>query len=714
MTVINIADQHHADYTNLTFTVTLFKNVQARSRKEWVGTRDQLAEMIRNTDAPNKESAPLLKLGTYGNKRSDKGALRWDGNFEFADGVEGDYDDGKMSVDEAVNRLRARGMLAIVFTSPSHRPDAPRWRVLAPTSVRMEAADRERQADRLNGALGGVLAGETWTRSQAFYYGRVTEHFRLEVIDGRPIDLLALPEIPKRLKAGPQPGDIDELPEKLRKLIVDGPGEKGTVDRSSKGMWRVACALVRHGWSDAQICAVLLNREYRVSEHVYDQNDPESYAAKNAAAARAAVEADWQRDQSGQIDPKAIRNFEIALTRLGVTLEYNEFASRAMIDRKPLNDPAVDKLWVRVQKEFNFRPTNDDWFRYCNYAAREKPYHPVREYLRGLNWKGKEQLPTWLCDHAGAADTPFNRAVGTCWMIGAVARVMEPGCLMKNVLSLEGRQDLAKSKMLATLVGNLEWFTDHLSDLTKKDAKEEVQGKWIIEFAEFDALRRAESARIKAFLSTRIDHFRPSYGRLAEDFPRQWVGVVTINPGGTGYLRDETGGVRFWPVECAVGWEAGRQIDCEELAKVRNQLWAEAVARYDRGEKWWLVGKSLRLAHEALTDERQEDDPREPMVRAYINGKAWVDMHDLLLQLGYPTKEQDRAVQTAVGGIMKRLKWQRWRGQHYGPKGPGYYYFPPTVRDVIAYAKHVTKQQCEPRPKQKRKLPMKEEPPTLV
>src|SRR5438270_6728762 len=106
-------------------------------------------------------------------------------------------------------------------------------------------------------------------------------------------------------------------------------------------------------------------------------------------------------------------------------------------------------------------------------------------------------------------------------MIGAVARVMRPGCLMKNVLSIEGPQDLKKSTVFRLLAACPEFFTDHISDLRQKDAKVETLGKWIIEFAEFDAMRRTEAARVKAFLSTTVDHFRPPYGHFAEDFPRQ-------------------------------------------------------------------------------------------------------------------------------------------------------------------------------------------------
>jgi hypothetical protein len=325
-------------------------------------------------------------------------------------------------------------------------------------------------------------------------------------------------------------------------------------------------------------------------------------------------------------------------------------------------------------------------------VAADFTFHPVRNYLRQLQWDGFDRIDTWLTNHLGAADTPFNRAAGAKWLIGGVARVMQPGCQLKTVPIFEGPQDIGKSTVLAILAVHDRWFTDHLSNLATKDAREEVQGKWIIEFAEFDVMRRAEVSQAKAFLSARQDHFRPSYGRIAEDFPRQWIGAATINPGGTGYLRDETGAVRFWPVACADGWEPGRCVDFNALRAERDQLWAEAIARYYKGEEWWIDDQALREAHAELTEARGEDDPREPRVRTILAGCKWIQMADILLGLEYSADRHSKTLQTEIGGLMTRLKWVRWRGRTWGPAGPGYYYFPPGTRDLKAYAAKMTKE----------------------
>jgi len=329
-------------------------------------------------------------------------------------------------------------------------------------------------------------------------------------------------------------------------------------------------------------------------------------------------------------------------------------------------------------------------------VAADSAFHPVRDYLHRLEWDGVPRIDTWLVDHLGASDTAFNRAAGAKWLIGAVARAERPGCAMKTVLVIEGPQDLGKSTVFATLAVEDRFFTDHISNLNKKDALEEVQGKWIIEFAEFDTLGRAEANRVKAFISTRTDHFRPSYARIAEDFPRQWVGVATVNPGGTGYLRDETGGVRFWPVACAVGWRAGRAVDFDRLRSTRDQFWAEALVRFRCDEPWWITDEAVRAEQVEAAAARAEDDPREPAVRTAVEGQRWVQMADVLLEIGYQVERHDKSLQTQIGGLLTRLGWIRHRCQGVmGPNGPGYYYFPPGTNNPTEYARLVTREADE-------------------
>jgi len=201
-------------------------------------------------------------------------------------------------------------------------------------------------------------------------------------------------------------------------------------------------------------------------------------------------------------------------------------------------------------------------------AARDRPFHPVKTYLQGLHWDGTERVDRWLSRYLGTDDTEYSRAVGSRWLTSAVARIFRPGAKADCCLILEGPQGIRKSTALRTLAG--EYFTDELADLGSKDAAMQTRGVWIIELSELDSLSHSEVARIKAFMSRTTDRFRPPYGMRLVESPRQCVFAGTVNH--SAYLRDETGGRRFWPIACG-------RIDVDALARDRDQLWAEAKNR---------------------------------------------------------------------------------------------------------------------------------------
>ena len=140
-------------------------------------------------------------------------------------------------------------------------------------------------------------------------------------------------------------------------------------------------------------------------------------------------------------------------------------------------------------------------------------------------------------------------------------------------------------------------------------------------------------------------HFRSPYAHFTLNYPRQCGFAGTINPGGNGYLRDETGSRRFWPVACGAEWPLEQKIDTEGLAAVRDQLWAEAVVRFRAGEPWHLP-PHLEEAQVEFAAERQEDDAREPRIRDFIANRAWVRMDEILGQdcLCVPIERWTRAL----------------------------------------------------------------------
>ena len=287
-------------------------------------------------------------------------------------------------------------------------------------------------------------------------------------------------------------------------------------------------------------------------------------------------------------------------------------------------------------------------------AARDHPFHPVRAYLQGLKWDGDERVDRWLSSFLGAEDTEYSRAVGSRWLISAVARIFRPGAKADCCLILEGPQGIRKSTALRTLAG--EYFTDELADLGSKDAAMQTRGVWIIELSELDSLSHSEVARIKAFMSRTTDRFRPPYGMRLVESPRQCVFAGTVN--NSTYLRDETGGRRFWPITCG-------RIDVDALARDRDQLWAEAKERFDAGAVWWLESAELvQMATDQQID-RYEGDPWEEVIAAWLDSHPSVSIREVLekcLQKAHALWTQTDKNRAAR--CLRTLGWERYRERH--------------------------------------------------
>lgn len=237
--------------------------------------------------------------------------------------------------------------------------------------------------------------------------------------------------------------------------------------------------------------------------------------------------------------------------------------------------------------------------------------HPVRAYLRGLEWDGIRRIHHWLSYLLGAPDTPYVHEVGRLWLIGAVARIMSPGCKVDTMLVLEGKTGIRKSLALRTLAGDA-WFTEISSGIDPLTTPQLLRRKWIVELGELAALRRTKDYEtIKSFLSRQEDNYRPPYGRRARDFPRQSVFAGSTNE--ERYLRDATGARRFWPITCGI-------IQLRNLQIERDQLWAEAVHEYDEGQRWHIEDDDLVAAAVSEQSARYEEDAWTEIVREWCGG----------------------------------------------------------------------------------------------
>ncbi len=251
-------------------------------------------------------------------------------------------------------------------------------------------------------------------------------------------------------------------------------------------------------------------------------------------------------------------------------------------------------------------------------CAEELAYHPVRDYLSGLEHDGQPRLDTMLIDYLGAADTEYTRAVTRKSSVAAVARVMTPGVKYDNMLVLSGEQGRYKSTFFKILGGD--WFSDSLRTFEGKEAMESLLGTWINEISELQAFDRSEVNAVKAFLSKQADYYRESYGRFVSERARQCVFFGTTNS--RNYLRDTTGGRRFWPVDIDIQSRKKNVVD--QLNAERDQIWAEAVMRWQIGEPLYLP-REVEEAAKEQQDTHTEQHPWEGMIEEFVNKKVPAD-----------------------------------------------------------------------------------------
>ena len=314
---------------------------------------------------------------------------------------------------------------------------------------------------------------------------------------------------------------------------------------------------------------------------------------------------------------------------------YNEMADRVEVTGElPWDRPDYNRFWrdadtaqLLVLLDNRYTVFSDRNVDACfRKAADSRRFHPVRDYLDSLpEWDGVKRIETLLIRCLEADDTPYVRAVTRKIFAAAVARIYVPGVKFDCIPVLDGAQGIGKSSIFKELAG-AEYYSETLSltDMNDKTGAEKLQGVWIAEIGELAGMKKADIEKVKAFLSTSDDMYRPSYGRTVESHPRQSVIVATVN-GERGYLRDITGNRRFWAVKCHQK-EAVRKFAF--TPEERNQIWAEAVWLWKHGEKLYLESEYLPESERAQRDAMETDD-RIGMVGEYLETplpEKWANM----------------------------------------------------------------------------------------
>jgi predicted P-loop ATPase len=304
---------------------------------------------------------------------------------------------------------------------------------------------------------------------------------------------------------------------------------------------------------------------------------------------------------------------------------YNELSNRIQVTGSlPWERPEGNVFW-RDADTAQLKSIMD--IRYLPFSSRnhdvaftkvadDRRFHPIRDYLDSLPaWDGVKRVEDIFIKYLQADDTEYIRTVTRKTFAAAVARIYVPGIKFDCVPVLDGDQGIGKSTIIKDLV-TAEFYSETLSltDMDDKSGAEKLQGFWVVEIGELAGMKKADIEKVKAFLSTSDDKYRPSYGRVVESHPRQCIVIATVN-GERGYLRDITGNRRFWIIKVHQKKQKKTWNFTEEY---RQQFWAEAKEIWKSGEKLYLEGDVLEEAEKAQKGAMEADE-RVGMVEEYLN-----------------------------------------------------------------------------------------------
>lgn len=484
-------------------------------------------------------------------------------------------------------------------------------------------------------------------------------------------------------------------------LIATGDASDFGNDRSAM-VFKVCCDLVRVGVPDEMIVGVLLDRNNPVSAHIYDQKaDKLKYAWRQVQRARDSVDAQhaaatvsgyapqWNFVNKAMQPMPNFHNTIEALLALGVEFSFDEFKGQKVIGGHYLQEyagPLTDRAEVFLRRAIRLRWEFDVKKEPLHEAITElcevKRFDSLRDHLESLPpWDGSPRLDTWLIDYCGAKDSPMVRQAGAAFLTAAVVRAFEPGAKFDYMLILVGQQGIRKSAALRVLASGVLDSTcaDRFSDaplLGAKDGREVLEltggGVWIQECAELDGITKKDVSALKAMIVRTHDKGRLVWSRTPIEIPRRFVLAGTTNE--RRFLQDPTGNRRFWPVDVD-------RIDLDGLAAARDQLIAEALARYRSGNYLlWLEGEAEAEAAAAQADRVVIDEGFREMLELLKaegehEGRRYVTNERVYRVLGLDRRNRAGTVAHRVRSVMERLGWQASAGPLYLKGGKQRVYF---------------------------------------
>jgi len=336
-------------------------------------------------------------------------------------------------------------------------------------------------------------------------------------------------------------------------------------------------------------------------------------------------------------------------------IRKNLLTESTEIDGKPFNDDMLPEIarWLGVSLLVTARNLSHIYAVITKIGS-DHGYHPIQDYLESLPpWDGTNRVDTLFSDFFGAEQSPYTAYVARSLLCSMVARAYTPGCIVRTVPILEGKENVGKSRFVR-LLGE-PWSKEISTSFDNQIAiAENIRGVWLGELMELDALSKADASRIKAFVTTTNDRHREPYQRVAADHPRMTVFVGTVNPNqAASQFKEEDENTRFLPLEV-------KELNAEAFIDAKPQLLAEAIVYLkDHPQDWWIMPADVHRAATEARGDRTEQDPWFYLVDSFLETRftGEVTVPDVLEALDVPREKWSRSAATRVGFLLRQCGW---------------------------------------------------------
>jgi hypothetical protein len=375
--------------------------------------------------------------------------------------------------------------------------------------------------------------------------------------------------------------------------------------------------------------------------------------------------ADWKpaaaSDSQGRADNRPILNRHglwvsclhnsiLWLEESGRSIKHDRFREALLVDGEPLTDEILVGVTAAIERDKRVRWNQEHVGAALIEIGSRNHFSSLTQWLDSLVWDGVKRLDTFFQNAYGCEGGDYSAACARVLFLSAVARAYRPGCQADVMIVLIGDQGVFKSTGLSALCHDPDWFTDDLgSDLHDRKSGEGLRAKWIVEFGEFSRINRSTLDVVKGFITRKVDHYRPPYGKVARDFPRTCVFVGSTNDP---HPLHDTENRRFMPITCTMG-------NIDWVKANRDQLWAESVHYFRAGAKWWVTDPEMVVTTREKQEAAKQADYWETVLSRELGSQSTITMKQAIEALEIPPDRMDRSTQTRIGLALRWLGYTR-------------------------------------------------------